>query len=156
MSAADRAAWREHPNVAGPASMLLFIHDQFRAASERLRALVANGVEAATLARHFRPLAEVLHHHHHAEEAMLFPAVLAVTGDAPVRLVEDHVELTRAIDELEASLAGTSTPERIAAAVATFDDVLVTHLEREEALVLPVLLAMTPAEAQQMLHGAPP
>jgi hemerythrin-like domain-containing protein len=154
MTDADRATWREHPNVGGPASMLLYIHDQFRAASERLRSLVAAGAEAATLARHFRPLAEVLHHHHHAEEVMLFPAVLRSTGVAPQRLVEDHVELTRAIEALEASLTNTTPRGAIESAVATFDDVLVAHLEREEQLVVPVLLAMTPAEAHQMMRGA--
>jgi iron-sulfur cluster repair protein YtfE (RIC family) len=156
MTESDRATWKEHPNAAGPASMLLFIHDHFRATSERLRSLVAGGADATTLAREFRPLAEVLHHHHHAEELMLFPAILRATGVAPERLVEDHVELMGAIDDVNASFTRTSTRERIEAALARFDDVLRAHLDREEELVVPVLLAMTPAEANRLIHGGPP
>ncbi len=154
MTDAERAAWRENPNVAGPASMLLYIHDHFRAAGSRLRSLVTAGADFATVAREFRPLAEVLHLHHHAEEATLFPAVLRATGVAPEQLVLDHAELTRAIAAVEASLTSTASPAAIAEAVTTFDDVLTAHLEREEQLVVPVLLAMTPAEAHHMMHGA--
>jgi hemerythrin-like domain-containing protein len=133
--------------------MMLSSHDQFRTASKRLRSLVAAGTDAADLARMFRPFAEVLHHHHHGEELMVFPAVLRATGVAPERLVADHVELMRAIDDVAKSFAAPTTAERMAAAVTTFDEVLCAHLDREEELVVPVLLAMTPAEVHRLFHG---
>ena len=95
--------------------------------------------------RAFEPLATTLHHHHHAEEVMLFPLVLARTGAAPERLVSDHEELTAAIAAVRAGPSG--------ATIARFGEILVAHLDREEALVIPVLLEMTPGEAWALLGG---
>ena len=39
------------------------------------------------------------------------------------------------------------------ATIASFDEILVEHLAREETLVIPVLLAMTAREAWALLHG---
>lgn len=153
MAETDRTTWRKHPNAPGPASMLLYIHDHFRTASARLRSQAAKGAGVSVLARDFAPLAEVLHHHHHAEEMMLFPAIARATGVAPARLVEDHAELMRAIDEVTASFTDSGARTRIEAAAATFDEILRAHLDREEELVVPVLLAMTPGEAHQLIHG---
>jgi hemerythrin-like domain-containing protein len=151
-SASTTAGWRSHPNAAGPASLLLSIHDQFRAASARLLVLVERDV--AAIARVFIPLADTLRHHHHAEEAMLFPLVLGRTGVAPAQLVDDHGRLTAAIVELETSLAHGADRERTRSAVASFHEILIAHLDREESLVIPVLLEMTPHEAWSLIHGA--
>ncbi len=150
---ADRQAWTRHPNAGGPAAMLLGIHDQFRVACERLRFLAAEPARAdgGWLARSFEPLARTLHHHHQAEEALLFPFV-ARAGAAPARLVGDHGELTRAIAAVEASLAGGADLGPARAALETFEHVLVTHLDREERLVVPLLLALSPAEAWAAVH----
>lgn len=152
---ASRAAWARHPNVSGPASTLLSVHDQFRAASRRLSLLVDQVVDEdrARLLRAFMPLAQTLHQHHHAEEAMLFPLVLARTGVTPAELVDDHLELTTAISAVEHALATASGHGLAKAAVATFDEILVRHLDREESLVIPVLLGMTPHEGWALLHG---
>lgn len=153
---AERAEWQKHPNVDGPASMLLAIHDQFRAASERLALLVTGAAEAdlRRVASAFMPLAQTLHHHHHAEEATLFPLVQRRSGVAPEQLVTDHEALTSAIAAVEESLSTGANKERARAAVATFGEVLVAHLDREESLVIPILLTMTPTEAWALIHGA--
>lgn len=149
------ATWKRHPNIAGPASTLLHIHGQFRVASQRLSLLVDREAEAdfGRVARAFAPLAETLHHHHHAEEAMLFPMVLRRTGVAPQRLVSDHDDLTRAIAGVEESLHAGVPRVRAKAAVSTFHDILVTHLDLEEALVIPVLLELAPDEAWALIHA---
>lgn len=151
----DVATWKKHPNIAGPASTLLHIHGQFRVASQRLSLLVEREAEAdlGWVARAFAPLAETLHHHHHAEEAMLFPMVMQRTGVAPQRLVSDHEELTRAIAGVEESLRAGVSRAQAKAAVATFHEVLVTHLDREEALVIPVLLQLAPDEAWALINA---
>lgn len=153
---ANRAAWKDQPNIGGPASTLLMIHDQLRAASARLVALVSRegDAELARIARAFAPLAEMLHHHHHAEEAMLFPLVRRRTGVAPEPLVAEHEALTRAITAVDASLAGGAARAQAKDAVARFDEVLNAHLDREESLVIPVLLEMAADEAWDLLHGA--
>jgi iron-sulfur cluster repair protein YtfE (RIC family) len=149
----DRAAWERHPNIAGPASTLLAIHDQFRAASRRiLQVIEREPPDVGWARRAFRPLGMTLHHHHHAEEVMLFPMVLERTGSAPEELVADHDVLRDAIAAVEAALVENDT-SKARATIATFDEILVTHLDREEAVVIPVLLGMTALEAWSLLHG---
>jgi hemerythrin-like domain-containing protein len=87
-----------------------------------------------------------LHHHHHAEEALLFPMVLRQTGVAPEELVTDHEELTAAIAEVQASFVTGRNRERAMRAVASFDEMLVAHLAREESLVVPSCSSFPPSE----------
>lgn len=150
---ARRARWRTR--VEGPAAMLLGIHDHFRVSSERLRFMFARegDVPHGWIARAFDPLAQMLHHHHHAEEAMLFPFIEKQTGAAPERLVADHGELTAAIDAVYDALRGDVTSAEAAAVLARFDDVLVDHLDREEGLVLPVLLELDPDDLWSRMHA---
>jgi len=146
----SHAAWNRHPNIAGPAGTLLAIHDRFRAASRQLLALSAKVDPSGLgrLARAFAPFAETLHHHHHAEEAMLFPAL-----GSPQRLVDDHETLTRAIAALEQSLVAGGDVARAQEAASELDHVLVTHLDREEEVTVPQLLALSPEEAWARIHG---
>ncbi len=143
------AAWRAHPNASGPAYMLLGIHDQFRKAS----AYLVEQRELHAIAHVFLPLARTLHHHHHAEEAMLFPLVEKRTGVAPERLQSDHEELTDAIDAVEAGVMARLGTEAIVPLIQRFHTVLVEHLDREEDLVVPVLLELTPQQAWGLLEG---
>jgi hemerythrin superfamily protein len=151
----DKEAWAGHANFNGPASTLLMIHGQFRLAAERLVFLLENepDVDLARAARAFMPLAQTLHHHHHAEEMMLFPVVKRRTGAFPENLVTDHEALTKAIDAVEAGLSRGSRHEHAKEVVAAFRRILDDHLDREELLVIPVLLEMTPAEAWALIHG---
>ncbi len=149
---AKRSAWQKHPNAGGPAATLLAIHDQFRLASERLTSILEreDAPSRARVMRAFEPLARMLHHHHQAEQAMLFPLVERRTNVAPTSLTADHEALTRAIEEVENSLATGADLARLATALAAFTRVLGAHLDREEALVVPLLLMLTPDEAAAM------
>lgn len=82
---------------------------------------------------------------------MLFPMVLDRTGTDPEQLVRDHQVLMDAIAAVEAALSDADTV-KTTAAIASFDEILVEHLAREEALVIPVLLEMTADEAWALLH----
>jgi DUF438 domain-containing protein len=153
MPSTDRtAAWRAHPNADGPAAMMLAIHDQFRATSHHLVQLAAQGPAFAAIARVFMPLAQVLHHHHHAEEAMVFPFVHRQTGTAPAQLQTDHDEMTAAIDAVAASLREREHT-RLAEAITRLHEILMTHLDREEELVIPVFLDVRPHELWALLQG---
>lgn len=143
------AAWRAHPNAAGPAAMMLAIHDQFRAVSHRLVQLVAQGQGGGAIGRVFSPLAQVLHHHHHAEEAMVFPLVHRRTGVAPEQLQTDHDEMTAAIETVESALRDGA---RVAESITKFHEILITHLDREEELVIPILLQLPPEQMWDQLH----
>lgn len=77
-----RATWKEHPNLAGgPAAMLLSIHDQFRAAAERLLLLVDREDDLGWVARAFAPLSQTLHHHLDREETLVVPVLLELTPE---------------------------------------------------------------------------
>ena len=129
--------------------MLLGIHDQFRAASAQLMRFVAQANAPAT-ERLFAQLANVLHHHHHAEEDMLFPLVHRRTGVAPAQLQTDHDEMTAAISQVERALDAS---HGVGEAITAFHDILIAHLDREEALVMPVLLEVPPDELWAQLHS---
>ncbi|MBX3232171.1 MAG: NUDIX domain-containing protein [Labilithrix sp.] len=152
---ARRTRWRAQGALEGPAGMLLTLHDHFRVATERLRFMFERepDVPLGWVGRAFAPIAEMLHHHHHAEEQMLFPFVERRTGSAPEKLVLDHGELTAAIDAVNDALRPETAREDAAAALARFEDVLVDHLDREEGLVVPVLLELAPAEAWALIHA---
>lgn len=141
-----RADWRRDPRFLGHAQMLLVIHDQFRLSSERLRFVLERepDVDLGWLARMFRPLAEMLHHHHHAEEILLFPQM----GGAE-RLTRDHEALKAAIAQVSGALRSGGSPEDAAAVLRRFDDILVDHLDREEALAMPFLLAGVSGEGHR-------
>lgn len=131
--------------------MLLGIHDQFRAASNELLRLVAQDQGLAAIARVFSPLAQVLHHHHHAEEAMVFPLVHRRTGVAPEQLQTDHDEMTAAIEAVESRLRARDG-DRVREAITRFHEILVTHLDREEELVIPVFLELQPDEVLKLFQ----
>lgn len=153
----NHRTWRAHTHFAGPASTLLMIHDQFRVAAERLRFMIEDATspnaDLGWLARVFLPLGQTLHHHHHAEEEMLFPLIGERMGTPPERLEQDHVALTAAIDAVSKSLVPGGDREAATSAVSTFHRVLVMHLDREEALVVPVLLEVPPHEAWALIHS---
>jgi hypothetical protein len=89
--------------IAGPASTLLAIHDQFREASRRIVSLVnRESPDVEWVRRAFRPLAITLHHHHHAEEEMLFPMVLERTGTAPEHLAREEALVIPVLLEMPA------------------------------------------------------
>ena len=135
------------------ALMLLSIHDQFRAASNHLVHLVADDRGTAAIRPLFSRLAEVLHHHHHVEEVMVFPLIRRLTGVAPEQLQVDHDEMTAAIEAVETRL-GAHDGTRVGEAITRFHEILVTHLDREEALVIPVFLELAPDELWQQLHSS--
>lgn len=116
--------------------MLLEAHDGFRRAADAL--VAGSGPERRHL---FRRLVSVLRHHHHAEEVGLFPLVQRQTGIALDQLVDDH----HALDAAIAAAAGQLTHGDPTDALVRLRDALVDHLDREEALVIPVLLRLAPS-----------
>jgi iron-sulfur cluster repair protein YtfE (RIC family) len=152
----QRVAWEGHPNIGGLAGTLLYIHDSFRETSAALVALAdATGTDVlARMRRLFRPLAQTLHHHHHAEEQMLFPLVREHTAVHPAALVEDHHALMALLAAVETALARDDhMAADLAALVRRLDDALRDHLAREEAIAVPVLLALTPEQATRFFYA---
>ncbi|MEN0065177.1 MAG: hemerythrin domain-containing protein [Myxococcota bacterium] len=128
-----RSRWERHPRFHGQAAMLLQVHDGFRSALDRL-------VVEPDQRYLFRRLVSVLRHHHHAEEIGLFPLVEARLGRTLDELVADHQALDEAIAQAADGFARGDPVDGL----ARLQPVLIGHLDREEALVIPVLLDLPP------------
>lgn len=124
--------------------------DPGRVEPQRLRAL----------GRHLVWLVDFLHGHHEAEDAHLFPAVMAKRPDLEqlIGLMDDeHSAIAPALDQLEkvgarvasGSMAGAEGIAALAEAVLGLDEVLAPHLLDEETKMMPVVEeVLTEAEWQ--------
>lgn len=144
--------------------VLLAMHRAMRADSQRLiravDALPDGDVERAeALGRAFAEIASLIHDHHWTEDDVMYPFLLQrVSGfesDA-IRLEDDHVELDASMARINARfrlLAHQLTPalwqdtrSHLADETATLDRVLIEHLDREEAVVVPAFESMPAGE----------
>lgn len=132
-----RDAWERHPNIRGPAGLMLHIHDSFRRESEALLAESASSSpNRARIRSGFGELASVLHAHHHAEEMLLFPR-LTRAGLGAAELESDHRRLLAAIEAVERVLATNAEATTV---LRELDDLLRSHLDAEESVSIPYLL----------------
>src|ERR671910_1398979 len=135
--------------------VLMAMHKAMRADSQRLSAAAAalpdgDTRAAAALGRAFAAIVGLIHDHHWTEDDVMYPFLLdrvrTFEHDA-IRLENDHVELDAAMARINArfrllahQLSGRlwqDTRGHLLEEAATFDRVLVDHLDREEAVVLP-------------------
>ena len=98
------------------------------------------------LADHVLWMMHALHVHHHGEDIGLYPMVLRndpTTRDLVEDMDADHQRIDPAIAALEqaarAFRADPGARSGLLSALATLDDVLLPHLEREEAVMMPVV-----------------
>lgn len=113
-------------------------------------------IRVATLHAHLRRLLDLLEHHHEGEDILLWPR-LHERAPEHRQLFDDmdaeHVGIHAALEEVDAALtawstsASTADSEALALAVERLTPQLVSHLDREEAEVLPIVdRTMTPLE----------
>jgi hemerythrin-like domain-containing protein len=150
--------------------VLIAMHKAMRADSQRLIGAVdtlpAGDVQAAAaLGRAFGAIVGLIHDHHWTEDDVMYPFLLArvptFEGDA-IRLEDDHVELDAAMARINArfrllahqlsSRLCQDTRGHLLEEAAAFDRVLVDHLDREEAVVVPPLESMLSEAEQHLLH----
>jgi hemerythrin-like domain-containing protein len=142
------------------------MHKAMRADSLRLvsaaKALPGGDTEsAAALGRAFAAIVGLIHDHHWTEDDVMYPFLLervSTFEDDAIRLENDHVELDAAMARISARFRllahqlsaplWQDTRSRLLDEAAAFNQVLVDHLDREEAVVLPPLESML-SEADQ-------
>jgi len=121
---------------------------------ERLRAAAAGGSRAQVLERRDALLAWLrteLVPHAQAEEAVLYPAAAGRTGG---RLVVDGMLAEhRAIIALVDELADATTGLDVIAATRALAALFAVHLEKENDLILPLLLAAEESSVAALLDG---
>jgi hemerythrin-like domain-containing protein len=149
--------------------VLLAIHNAMRADGLRVVAAVArlpegDTVPAAALGRAFGTIAALIHAHHWTEDDVMYPFLLehvpSFESDV-IQLEDDHIDLDAAMARLSARFRLLShglspvlwrdTHGRLAEEAADFNRVLVAHLDREEAVVLPAVDGISDTE-QRALH----
>jgi hemerythrin-like domain-containing protein len=135
--------------------VLIAMHKAMRTDSQRLiravDALPAGDThQAAALGRAFGAIVGLIHDHHWTEDDVMYPFLLervpTFESDA-IRLEDDHVELDAAMARINARFRllahqvsarlWQDTRGHLLDEAAAFDRVLVDHLDREEAVVVP-------------------
>src|SRR5918994_1810683 len=135
--------------------VLIAMHKAMRVDSQRLitavDAMPAGHIEhAAALGRAFAAIVGLIHDHHWTEDDVMYPFLLervrTFEGDA-IRLENDHVELDAAMARINARFRllahqlsarlWQDTRSHLRDEATVFNQVLVDHLNREEAVVLP-------------------
>jgi hypothetical protein len=121
--------------------------------------------QAAALGRAFAAIVGLIHDHHWTEDDVMYPFLLArvptFEGDA-LRLEDDHVELDAAMARINARFRllahqlsarlWQDTRGHLLEEATAFDRVLVDHLDREEAVVVPSFESMLSEAEQHLLH----
>ena len=158
----------DHPPVpiSEHSRVLIAMHKAMRTDSQRLiravDALPAGDTQhAAALGRAFAAIVGLIHDHHWTEDDVMYPFLLervrTFESDA-LKLENDHVELDAAMARINARFRllahqlsarlWQDTRGHLLDEAAAFDRVLVEHLDREEAVVVPSLESML-SEADQ-------
>jgi hypothetical protein len=120
--------------------------------------------DVLALGRAFAELVTLIHDHHWAEDDVIYPLLIArVHGfeEDAARLEHDHIELDAAMARLGAGLrmfAHQRTPtlrydthRHLIDDAAAFAEILVSHLDREEDLVVPAFESVLSTDDQRAL-----
>ncbi len=153
-----RERWPEHPRFASQA-LLLGSHASFRRISRALleagAAVPEGAIAASSLAVRQRLFAQwqgSMRSHEAYEERKLYPFLRHRFGVTTAQLEAGHEALHVIERELGAS-AETGDEVGWSGAMARYDRMLDQHLNAEEDLVIPCLLALAPAEFRAYYDG---
>lgn len=154
MSDAETGSFTPVP-ISEQSRVLIAMHNAMRADSRRLLSAVESLPDgdvrrADALGRAFAAISGLIHDHHWTEDDVMYPFLLervSTFEDDAIRLEDDHVELDAAMarissrfrllaHQLRAPL-WQDTRRHLMDEAAAFREVLLDHLEREEAVVVP-------------------
>ena len=149
-----REQWTSHPHYPDQV-LLVGSHTQFRRFSRMLIDHAGVGQETATISQLFRYWKSGMHSHEAYEEKKLYPYLTARWGLSCALLRDGHHRLAAAeVDVLESIPGAHGTQsDALAQALAHHDEVLSKHLDEEEDVVVPALLALTPEEFDTYYHS---
>lgn len=142
-----RHTWPDHPRFPQQV-LLLSAHKSFRLTSRSLVRRAESGGDAAAIGWVFDYWKSAMSGHERYEEHKLYPYLEARWGLScdPLRAGHHQLEaLDAAVRAAVAGCDGAATPA-LHTALMTHDAALLAHLDVEEELVVPALLALSPAE----------
>ncbi|MBK9032400.1 MAG: hemerythrin domain-containing protein [Myxococcales bacterium] len=159
-----RAEWSSHPHFPSQV-LLLGSHENFRRVSREVAALAARPADTAIAEQLFLRWMSAMRSHEAYEEHKLYP-FLARRACVDTRPAErGHAALHEAEREVRACFDRCRTSSRardagheaaraaLGAALRDHDRLLDAHLRLEEELVIPALLALSPAEFDDYYHS---
>jgi hypothetical protein len=149
-----REQWPSHPHYPNQV-LLVRSHDSFRRFSARLLELAEAGHDAESIGHNFRHLKSAMRGHEGYEEHKLYPYLEARWPLSCDPLRHGHERLAIAEAGVLVGVRDASGPasKALADALRHHDEVLGEHLDEEEDVVVPALLALTPEEFDAYYHG---
>ncbi|MEZ4321451.1 MAG: hemerythrin domain-containing protein [Myxococcota bacterium] len=142
-----REAWTTHPHYPSQV-LLLRSHASFRSISRQLIDGASRGVERDALLEIFRWWKASMRSHEAYEEGKLYPFLTRRFGIDTAPMAEGHDALRTADLRVRAA-----SDTELQAALEHHDTVLDVHLDLEESIVIPALLALEPEEFEAYLDG---
>jgi len=152
-----RDQWEKHPNYPRQV-LLLGSHEGFRGFSERLIEAAAAGRSVSEISRLYHYWMGAMRGHEGYEERKLYPFLERRFGVQTASMRAGHGALHDKQHDVEQRLL--RVPERaeldfedartdLVTGLRAYDGTLRAHLELEEDLVIPALLALSPQEFRQ-------
>ena len=133
--------WEAHENYPQN-TLLLSSHRSFRATSAILLQKAQRGSERTSVIATFRWWKSAMRSHEHYEEGKLYPFLEHRWGLRCDPLTAGHEVLA----EAAIAVLRARTPDDLVNALSHHHDVLLSHLDLEERLVIPALLALSREE----------
>lgn len=149
-----RDAWADHPRYPRQV-LLLGSHESFRRTSASLVRRAESGGDAAAIGWVFDYWKSAMSGHERYEEHKLYPYLEARWGLSCDPLRAGHHQLAALDAAVRAAVDacdGPATPA-LHTALATHDAALSAHLDVEEELIIPALLALSPDEFETYYHS---
>ena len=137
-----RHAWPDHPNYPGNL-LLLQSHEHFRKLSAGLLARAEAGGDQRPIVGVFGYWKAAMRNHEAYEEHKLYPYLAHRFGIDPASMEAGHEELA-VEDERVRNVAGQPS-DVFATVLRRHHEALLDHLDHEESIVIPALLALSPS-----------
>lgn len=147
-----RDRWPDHPHYPSQA-LLLGSHDHFRQTSRTLVERASRGGNIASIGLVFSMWKSAMSNHERYEEGKLYPYLEARWGLSCDALRDGHDTLAQ-LEQAVRSAVDREDQEALHAALSAHDETLLAHLDEEEALVIPALLALRPEEFDRYAHSS--
>ena len=150
----SRPQWPDHPHYPDQV-LLVGSHNSFRRTSELLVRRAESGRDPDALRWTFRYWKSAMRSHEGYEEYKLYPYLTARWGISCDELRDGHHELAEVEVAVLAALDEDDGPatEALVEALTAHDTILQAHLDLEEEIVVPALLALTPREFDAYYSG---
>jgi hemerythrin-like domain-containing protein len=156
-----REQWERHPRYPRQ-TLLIHSHEGFRKASRWVLERVREGDDLVTAAAVYGSWLRGMRNHEHYEEHKLYPFLSERWGISMTTLCRDHERLHQLDAEVRDGFQHAIVPRGrdaeacrvvLEEAVVAFDAALHRHLDDEENIVIPLLLALEPEEFNRYRHN---